>query len=247
MAYYQRIWAQIDPDGIVQNRAIFDDYETANQITRFTYGEAAIAVDINRWNVSIGDKYIDNTFYAPDGVTPREYIPDVEERLTAVESKQTSTDTTVNNEIATNAVTFKAARFMAMSFTDEQAAEVPELYDKWASKDASGAAIHYEVGDRRRYGDDNTLYKCITAHDSQDTWNPVDAPSLWAKILIPDPSVIPAWEQPGSTNGYSIGDKVTHNGKTWESLINNNVWEPGVVGTEALWKEVSSATTVITA
>ena len=29
----------------------------------------------------------------------------------------------------------------------------------------------------------------------------------------------PEWEQPGSTNGYSKGDKVTHNGKTWESLV----------------------------
>jgi hypothetical protein len=31
---------------------------------------------------------------------------------------------------------------------------------------------------------------------------------------------------------------VTHNGKTWESLIDNNVWEPGAVGTETLWKEI---------
>lgn len=247
MAYFQRIWAQIDQEGTVQNTIVCDNYDRANELAVIIYGEGAIAVEITQWNVSIGDKYIDNIFYAPDGVTPREYIPDVEERLTAVENKQTSTDTTINNEIAANAVTFKAARFMAMSFTDEQAAEVPELYDKWAAKDASGAAIHYEVGDRRRYGNDDTLYKCITAHDSQDAWNPVDAPSLWTKILIPDPSVIPEWEQPGSTNGYSIGDKVTHNGKTWESLINNNVWEPGVVGTEALWKEVSSATTVVTA
>ena len=49
----------------------------------------------------------------------------------------------------------------------------------------------------------------------------------------------PEWEQPGSTNGYSKGDKVTHNGKTWESLVDNNVWEPGVIGTESLWKEVA--------
>ena len=33
-------------------------------------------------------------------------------------------------------------------------------------------------------------------------------------------------------------DKVSHNGKIWISLIDNNVWEPGVVGTESLWKEV---------
>ena len=29
-----------------------------------------------------------------------------------------------------------------------------------------------------------------------------------------------------------------HNGKTWESLVDNNVWEPGAVGTESLWKEI---------
>ena len=30
------------------------------------------------------------------------------------------------------------------------------------------------------------------------------------------------------------GDKVKHNGKTWESDIDNNVWEPSVYG----WSEV---------
>ena len=33
-------------------------------------------------------------------------------------------------------------------------------------------------------------------------------------------------------------DKVMHNGKKWESLVDNNVWEPGATGTESLWKEV---------
>lgn len=37
---------------------------------------------------------------------------------------------------------------------------------------------------------------------------------------------------------YSKGDKVTHNGKTYESLIDNNIWEPGVIGTEGQWKEI---------
>lgn len=78
-------------------------------------------------------------------------------------------------------------------------------------------------------------YRCLQAHTSQETWNPEDAPSLWAKVLIPDPSVIPEWEQPGSTNPYMKGDKVKHNGKTWVSDIDNNVWEPGVYG----WTEVS--------
>ncbi|WP_350308143.1 carbohydrate-binding protein [[Ruminococcus] torques] len=47
------------------------------------------------------------------------------------------------------------------------------------------------------------------------------------------------WEQPNSTNPYKKGDRVTHKGKTWESLVDSNVWEPGAVGSESLWKEVA--------
>ena len=38
------------------------------------------------------------------------------------------------------------------------------------------------------------------------------------------------WAQPDSTNPYMKGDRVTHNGHTWESDIDNNVWEPSVYG-----------------
>ena len=61
------------------------------------------------------------------------------------------------------------------------------------------------------------------------------AVSLFAEVLIPDPSVIPDWVQPSSTNPYMKGDKVRHNGKVWVSTVDNNVWEPGVYG----WDEVS--------
>lgn len=69
---------------------------------------------------------------------------------------------------------------------------------------------------------------------SQETWTPPYASSLFAKVLIPDTDTIPEWEQPESTNPYAKGDKVTHNGKTWQSITDNNVWEPGVYG----WEEV---------
>lgn len=115
--------------------------------------------------------------------------------------------------------------------TDEQAATVPTLYRAWES------GIDYAVGDRRTYK--GTLYRCLQAHTAQEAWNPADSPSLWAAVLIPDPTIIPEWVQPDSTNGYAAGDKVTHNGKTWISLVDNNVWEPGATGTEALWKEVT--------
>ena len=120
---------------------------------------------------------------------------------------------------------------LAQYAPDEVAATAAFAFDPW---DAAGA---YEVGNRVRYAD--VLYKCLTAHTAQESWTPDVSPSLWAKVLIPDPSVIPEWEQPGSTNGYSKEDKVTHNGKTWESMVDNNVWEPGVIGTESLWKEVA--------
>lgn len=120
---------------------------------------------------------------------------------------------------------------LAQYAPDEVAATAAFAFEPW---DAAGA---YEVGDRVRYAD--VLYKCLTGHTAQESWTPDVSPSLWAKVLIPDPSVIPEWEQPGSTNGYSKGDKVTHNGKTWESLADNNVWEPGAAGTESLWKEVA--------
>ena len=120
---------------------------------------------------------------------------------------------------------------LAQYAPDEVAATAAFAFDPW---DAAGA---YEVGNRVRYAD--VLYKCLTGHTAQESWTPDVSPSLWAKVLIPDPSLIPEWEQPGSTNGYSKGDKVTHNGKTWESLADNNVWEPGAAGTESLWKEVA--------
>lgn len=115
--------------------------------------------------------------------------------------------------------------------TDEQALQVTALYPLW------DAAKTYAAGDRVRYA--GNLYRCLQAHTAQETWNPVDAPSLWAKVLTSETGEILPWEQPDSTNPYMTGDKVTHNGKTWESTVDNNVWEPGAVGTESLWKEVA--------
>ena len=114
--------------------------------------------------------------------------------------------------------------------TDEQALAASAVYPGWKEE------IEYAVGERVLYND--VLYKVLTAHTSQETWTPDVSASLFAKVLIPDADVIPEWEQPDSTNAYMTGDKVTHNGSTWVSTVDNNVWEPGAVGTESLWKEV---------
>lgn len=114
--------------------------------------------------------------------------------------------------------------------TDEQATEVIALYRVWEP------GVKYELGERRLYG--GKLYTCLLTHEALEVWNPEDVPSLWARVLIPDPDTIPEWQQPDSTNGYKLGDKVTHNGKTWECTMvdggGNNIWEPGVYGWEVV-------------
>ena len=118
------------------------------------------------------------------------------------------------------------------SLTDEEAITATCLYPRW-----SGESVEYAAGQRVQYNDN--LYTVLTAHTSQPAWTPTDAPSLWAKVLIPDPGTIPEWEQPDSTNGYKKGDKVRHIDKVWVSTTDNNIWEPGVAGTESLWQEVA--------
>lgn len=104
---------------------------------------------------------------------------------------------------------------------DTDALSAPELFANWK------IGTEYFVTDRVRY--DGVLYKCLQAHTSQENWTPEAAASLWARVLIPDPEVIPVWEQPDSTNPYMTGDKVHYpdaDGPVYESLIDNNVWSP---------------------
>lgn len=110
--------------------------------------------------------------------------------------------------------------------TDEMSLQVPNLYPVWRM------SVEYALNDRVLYND--VLYKVITAHTSQEDWTPDVAGSLFAKVLIPNENVIPEWEQPDSTNPYMTDDKVVHNGKTWVSIVDDNVWEPSVYG----WNEI---------
>ena len=123
----------------------------------------------------------------------------------------------------------KVIEQLADNLTDTEAVANSELFPKWRAGES------YAVGTKVQYN--NTLYKCLQAHDAQADWIPVDAVSLWAKVLIPNPDVIPEWEQPDSTNPYMTGDKVMYNGKVYESLIDNNVWSPDAY--PGGWKEIT--------
>ena len=119
---------------------------------------------------------------------------------------------------------------LTSEMTDEQAIQSSVLFREW-----SGEGIVYEAGDRITYND--VIYKILQSHTSQADWTPDTSPSLYAKVLIPDENVIPEWQQPDSTNAYMIGDIVIFNGKTYESLIDNNVWSP--VDYPAGWKLIN--------
>ena len=113
--------------------------------------------------------------------------------------------------------------------TDEQALEVPYIFPKWE------VDVNYVKDQRVLY--QGVLYKVLQDHKSQAIWKPTEAVSLFAKVLIPDPDVIPDWEQPDSTNAYMKGDKVSFNGKVYASLIDNNTWSPADY--PAGWEELA--------
>ena len=117
----------------------------------------------------------------------------------------------------------------AMSLSEEDALEAVQLFPNWRPDAA------YLIDDKVQY--EGILYKCLQSHAAQEAWTPVAAPSLWAKVLIPDSNVIPEWEQPDSTNPYMIGDKVTFEGATYESTIDNNIWSPSAY--PAGWKQIN--------
>lgn len=111
--------------------------------------------------------------------------------------------------------------------SDDVALQVAHVFPTW-----SGDGQAYVLNQRVIYND--VLYKVLQTHTSQEGWAPTEAPSLFAKVLIPSDDEIYDWEQPGSTNPYMKGDKVRHNDKIWASIVDNNVWEPGIYGWEVI-------------
>lgn len=114
----------------------------------------------------------------------------------------------------------KIGKIVANQVTDDKVAvSIKEFYDEW-KKD-----IEYKLNQYVLYS--NVLYKVLSDHTSQADWKPSDTPSLYAKLLTdPTGEEILDWARPDSTNAYMKGDRVNYNGKTYTSLIDNNVWSP---------------------
>lgn len=110
--------------------------------------------------------------------------------------------------------------------SDKEALEIAYVYPEWKTD------TDYETDDIvRRLGG---LYRVVQSHASQEGWEPENAPSLFSPVKF-TPSGHEEWTKPtGAHDAYDTGDVVEHNGKVWESLVDGNVWEPGVYG----WKEI---------
>ena len=122
-----------------------------------------------------------------------------------------------------------AMSFLADNLTDEQAVQVPLIFEAWQ------VGVDYKVGKKLVY--EEVLYKVLQDHTSQETWTPKDAPSLFARVLVDVGGAVLDWVQPDSTNPYMKGDRVKFEGKIYESLIDSNVWSPTAY--PAGWKEIS--------
>lgn len=130
------------------------------------------------------------------------------------------------NELSNKVKSFRSkVEAASQTIADENVENCVALFPHWNEES------EYEVGYRVQY--DGVVYKCVQAHSAQAQWNPVDAVSLWAKVLNDE---VKPWERPDSTNTYMKGDRVTFNGKTYESTIDYNSYSPSEY--QQGWKEI---------
>lgn len=122
----------------------------------------------------------------------------------------------------------------------------PSLYDAFGLDESgypiwaqpSGAHDAYSKGDVVNYN--GTLYESLI---DGNVWSPDVYPTGWktygeAPEPEPGPETYPEWVQPtGAHDAYSKGDRVTYQGKVYESTIDSNVWSPDTYPQG--WKEIT--------
>jgi hypothetical protein len=114
---------------------------------------------------------------------------------------------------------------IADALPDEIAVEHVDLYPVWMA----GAGL--TAGDRVQH--DGGLYRVQQAHTAEHPPS-VNTAALYTRINAP--GEIPAWV---TGQSYAKDMQVTHGGKTWISMVDNNTWEPGAAGVyDSIWKEV---------
>lgn len=124
------------------------------------------------------------------------------------------------------------AQMQAAKLSDDEALKVPALYPEW-----TGNAVVYPTGTRVLYN--GTLYKSIETHTSSVTTSPIDSPQNWVKVLPSSGGeTVADWE---SGHIYNKGDRVKKYGNIYESAIDSNTYEPGVVGSDSAWIQITQS------
>ena len=114
------------------------------------------------------------------------------------------------------------AKIVASSFTDEQALQVPDLYDEYQVDHA------YKKDERFTYN--GVLFKVNQDHTSASQWVPGETgtESLYTKIVLNEDGY-DVWKQPtGAHDAYNTGDIVEYKGQLYKSLIDGNAYAPDV-------------------
>lgn len=121
---------------------------------------------------------------------------------------------------------FKAVQKFALSLSDDEALEIPTLYDPWKS------GVTYDIGARFTHGvngvGDPQLYKSNQKHTASDIYPPGSpgTEALYTPIGL-DEEGYPVFSQPtGAHDAYNTGDIVDYNGTLYRSLIDGNIWAP---------------------
>lgn len=98
--------------------------------------------------------------------------------------------------------------------TDEQKDELVELARDKADPAQSYAPLQEQID--QAFAKISALESRVSVLEAGETPEPAPEPEEW-----------PQWVQPtGAHDAYNTGDKVTYNGKHYQSTINGNVWSP---------------------
>ena len=119
--------------------------------------------------------------------------------------------------------------------TEEQRKELVALAQANADPEQSNAPLQTQINElaKQQRALNATVQKIKETVESGGT-------------VVPEPEPEPQEEYPSwePYNGippvkWQTGSKCTHSGKKWESMVDNNVWEPGAFGVgPEIWKEV---------
>lgn len=148
---------------------------------------------------------------------------DAEETLEKVLAAKAQQEALSARAIDYSQSVLKAVSFAALSFTDEQALEVPDLYPAYEVNHA------YKKDERFTYN--GRLFKVNQAHTSAAQWVPGETgtESLYTNLEMAGDGYL-VWTQPtGAHNAYNTGDIVhypTADDSLYKSLIDGNVWSP---------------------